>query len=101
MYVNIINSYRNVIAIADENLVGRKFEEGDKQLDVKESFYKNEEGKNYSQDEVKEIIKKWLHEDATFNIVGEKSVSLAIEIGLLTQESIGKIDSIPYALVLL
>jgi len=46
MFVKIIESYRNVVAIADEELVGKKFFEGNKQLDVKESFYKSESERN-------------------------------------------------------
>ena len=43
MFVKIHKSYRTVVAICDSNLVGKKFEEGKRQLDVKESFYRGEE----------------------------------------------------------
>lgn len=98
MYVNIINSYRDVVAICDEDLLGKKFSEEKKQLDVKESFYK---GEIKSSEEVKEIIRIWAQEDATFNIVGEKSIQIAIETGIISKEGIGKIDEIPYTLILL
>jgi hypothetical protein len=101
MYVNIINSYRNVVAIADKELVGQRFEEGEKQLDVKENFYRSEEEKIYSEEEVKEILEKWKIEDATFNIVGEQSVRIALEMGIINEEGVGRIDNIPYALILL
>jgi len=39
-------------------------------------------------------------EDATFNIVGEKSTQLALKLGIIMQEGIKTIDKIPYALVL-
>lgn len=98
MYINIIEAYRKVIAIADEELVGKKFYEGKKQLDIKESFYK---GELRTPEEIKQEILFWVKEDATFNIVGEKSISIALEVGIITDESIGKINGIPYAMVLL
>ena len=101
MYVNVINSYRDVVAIADKELVGQKFEEGNKQLDIKESFYKGEKGKICSKEEVIETIKKWVMEDATFNIVGERAVNLSLELGIINKKGIGKIQDIPYALILL
>lgn len=98
MFVNIINSYRYVVAICDEELVGKIFEEGEKQLNVKENFYK---GELKNSEETKVIIKKMALEDATFNIVGKKSIKAAIEEGIITEESILKIQDIPYSMVLL
>ena len=43
MFVNIIRTYRDVVAICDKELIGKKFYEGKFQLDVKENFYKGEE----------------------------------------------------------
>jgi len=100
MYVNIINSYRNVIAIADAELIGKKFEEEKIQLDVKESFYKGEEGKKFTREETSDIILNWAKEDATFNLVGEKTIALALEMNLISEEGIGRIQGIPFALVL-
>lgn len=96
--VNIIKTYRDVVAICDKELLGKKFEENEFQLDIKESFYKGNEKK---EQEVIEIIKEMVAEDATFNIVGEKSTKAAIKAGLITEDSISKIQSIPFALVLI
>lgn len=85
------------MAICDSDLLGKIFEEGQFQLDIKEGFYKGEE---MNEDETKEIILKMAAEDATFNIVGKKSVSLAISAGLITREGIKSIRGIPFALVL-
>ena len=41
--VKIIKSYRDVVAVCDSNLIGKSFEDGDFQLDVKEDFYKERE----------------------------------------------------------
>ena len=96
MFVKIHNTYRDIIAICDSNLIGRKFEQGKFQLDCKESFYK---GERYEAKKVKEIIKKMSEEDATFNIIGKKSVNCALKTGIITKEGIKKIQNVPFALV--
>lgn len=101
MFVNVIEAYRNVVAIADDDLIGRQFFEGKKQLDIKESFYKGESEGPVSKDEVLEIIGDMVREDATFNVVGEESIATAIEAGIINSESVLTIDGIPYGMVLL
>jgi len=98
MFINIIKTYRNVVAVCDEELLGRKFEEGVFQLDVKESFYKGEEK---SKEEVIKIMRSFSDEDSTFNIVGKRSVAAAIEAGVIDKEGVGKINNIPFALILM
>lgn len=98
MYLNIIKSYRDVVAICDSSILGKKFEEGKFQLDVKENFYK---GEKVDEEKAIEIMKAFASEDATFNITGQKSVAAALKAGIIEKESIGKINGIPFALVLL
>ncbi len=98
MFVNVIKSYRDVVAICDENLIGKKFEEGDFQLDIKENFFK---GRELSKEETSEIMKDMKMEDSTFNIIGEESIQTALESGIITREGIRKIANIPFALVLI
>ena len=93
--IKIHKSYRIVVAIADSNLLGKRFEEGKKQLEIKGHFFN---GGDYSEEEALEIMKKQLMEDATFNIVGHKSIELAMESGIINEESIGKVAGIPFAL---
>ena len=97
MYINIIKTYRDVIAICDVELLGKKFEEDKFQLDVKESFYKGDQKTEY---EAIKIMQEMSAEDATFNIVGERSTKTALKAGIIDKESIGKIHNIPFALVL-
>ena len=98
MFVNIINSYRDIVAICDSDLLGKKFEEGEFQLDVKENFFKGEEK---SEEETLKIMKNMKREDATFNIIGEKSTQLAIKAKIISQENINQISGIPFILILL
>lgn len=98
MFINIIKNYRYVVAVSDKELVGKIFTEGKMQLDIKESFYK---GEAKTAKETAEILKDMKIEDATFNIVGKKSVGIAIENGIISEEQIGKVEGIPFALVLM
>jgi hypothetical protein len=98
MFVKIINSSRNIVAICDSDLIGKKFEDEKFQLDVKENFYKGEE---IPKEKVIDIIQKMSKEDATFNIIGEKSVNCALKAGIISKEGIKKIQGIPFAFILL
>ncbi|HUW43865.1 MAG TPA: DUF424 family protein [Bacillota bacterium] len=97
MFLNIIKSYRDVVAICDKDILGKKFVEGKFQLDIKENFYKGEEA---DEESVIKIIKKMTAEDSTFNIVGKKSVDAALKTGIIAKEEIGEIQGVPFALVL-
>ncbi len=96
--VNVIKSYRDIVAICDSELIGKKFEQGKFQLDVKESFFKGEE---IIEEKALKILKDMEKEDATFNIVGKKSISLALKAEIIEEKGIKKIQNIPFALVLI
>ncbi len=97
-FINVISSYRDLIAICDSDLIGKRFEQGKFQLDIKESFYKGEE---VDEEKAIHIMKKMSKEDATFNIVGKNSVNAALKVGIIEEEGIKQIRGIPFALVLL
>ena len=97
MYLRVHKSYRNVVAVCDSELVGKKFEEGKFQLDVKENFFK---GDKVSEDEAILIMKKMILEDATFNIIGTKSVNAAIKAEIISEDAVGEIAGIPFAMLL-
>ena len=97
MWVKIHKSHRTMIAICDENLLGRKFEEGIKQLDVRESFFN---GQRMSKEDVIKLMRREAKEDATFNIVGKESVKAALEAKLIASSSWHKVEGIPFVLVL-
>ena len=92
MFVNIIRSYRDIVAICDKELLGKKFEKGKFQIDVKENFYKSNEGKEFSEEEVIRIMKIMSAEDSTFNIVGKKAISAALKVEIISKDIIGKIQ---------
>lgn len=98
MYIKLHKSYRDVVAVCDSDLLGKFFQEGNKILDIRESFYKGEEK---SEKEIIELMIDLAMEDATFNIIGNKSISCALKAGIITKEGIKKISNISYSLVLM
>jgi hypothetical protein len=96
--VNVHDSYRWVVAICDKDLIGRQLIEGERALDLSGNFFK---GVEMSDEEVFEEISRCVDEDATFNIVGERSIRLALEAGIIFPEGVMRIEGVPFALVLL
>lgn len=97
MLLKIHKSYRDVIALCDKELIGKQFEEDKFLLDIKESFYKGDE---IAENEAIDLLEDYAREDATFNIVGKKSVEAAIKAGVINEESIKKVQGIPFVLIL-
>ncbi len=85
---------RRIVAICDNDLIGKKFEEGNLQLDLSSSFYQGEE---MSEKGVMELIKG----SCMVNIVGEKSIKLAVKLGIVGKKGIIKIKNTPHAQVIL
>jgi len=98
MIVKIHPSYRYVVSICDSDLLGKKFEDDKKQIDLTGNFFHGDE-KN--EEETAEIIQDMNLEDATFTIVGKKSCEVALKIGLIEEAGIIYVSDIPVALVLL
>lgn len=98
MLIKIIKTYRDIVAVCDKELIGKRFEEGKFQLEVKENFFNGDET---DEEKAIEIMEQMSMKDSTFNIVGEKSVNTAIKAGIISREEIKKIQDIPFALVLM
>lgn len=95
MFIKIHEAYRIVVAIADSEIIGQTFEEGIRQIEVRESFFK---GEKKTREELIETLKILDGEDATFNIVGNKSIDAAIEAGIIDKSGVIKIQDVPVAL---
>jgi len=96
MLLKVHKAYRDVIALCDKELLGKRFEEGKMQLELKDSFYSGEEI-----DENKAIDVLMENQEACFNIVGKKACNAALKAGVIEKESIKTVQSIPLALSLL
>ncbi len=83
---------RNIIAICDENLIGKSFSEGNLNLEITERFYK---GEKLTSKQTLELMKDSLN----LNIVGEKSIKLALENNIIEKDNIIEIKGIPHAQV--
>jgi len=91
MIVKIHETYgRIVVAVCDSGLIGKKFEDNKLQLDLTSDFYM---GKEMSEKEVVIFLRK----ANIINIVGQKSVDLAVKEGMINKDNIIKICSIPHA----
>lgn len=85
---------KKIVAICDSNLIGKKFEEKNLQLDLSSNFYKGEER---AEEEILNIIKGAY----IINLVGEKSIKLALKANVIDKKSIIKIKKIPHAQVVI
>ncbi len=93
MYVKIHKTpEREVLAVCDEDLIGKVFEEDDLQLKVSERFYK---GEKLSEEKTLELLKKF----TDCNLVGEKTIALAIKNNIISKDNIIKIQGVPHATI--
>ncbi len=79
-----------LLAAADEELLGKQLKEGKYRLNVSENFYKDvlvEDG----------ALKDLLSLCSVANLVGERCVTEAIELGLISKENIIYIQGVPHA----
>lgn len=98
MQIKIHEAYRTIVALCDSDLIGKTFEEGIRQIEIRPNFFQGEEKNKV---EILEILKDLEKEDATFNIVGKESVECALQAGIISKDGIMMIDKIPVALVLM
>jgi len=98
MYIKIHEACRKIIAICDSNLLGKRFEQGNLQLEVNEAFYG---GEKKTEQEIEEMVRDFITDDASFNLVGEKTIKIALKLGLIDEEGIIYVQGIPHAIVLI
>ncbi|AHF79469.1 DUF424 domain-containing protein [Thermococcus paralvinellae] len=79
-----------LLAACDEELIGRTFREGGLKLEVKERFYK---GELRDVEELEHLLK----EATIANLVGERCVGKAIELGYVDKERVLYIQGVPHA----
>ncbi len=81
---------RTVAAVCDSDLVGKKFVEGERQLDLSGDFYKGEERDDK---DVGDIIRN----ADIVNLVGPQAVKIGLQEEVITQDHIITIAGIPHA----
>lgn len=89
---HVVN-HQLILTISDDDLIGKKFEENDLQLDLSSSFYK---GSSYDEEAAKVLIAK----ASIINIVGKKSMSFCSSLGLIDDRRVIVIKGIPHIQIL-
>ena len=85
---------RKMVSICDKDILGKKFEEGDLQLEVSKVFYN---GQDLSEEETLQVIR-----DAdSLNIVGDSSIKFALKNKLIDKQNIIRIKKIPHVIAVL
>lgn len=97
LVAKVHNSYRVVVALCDADLIGKRFEQDIRELDIRASFFKDQE---MNTEQAIALLKEYIKEDATFNIVGRHAVHAAEQAGIITKEDTDTIANIPFALIL-
>ena len=79
-----------ILAVCDEELIGRTFSEGKLQITLYESFYKgvlvDEKG-----------LEEHIRSATILNLVGERCIEKAVEMGWVDKDNILKIEGVPHA----
>ncbi len=81
---------RNIVAICDENILGKKFEDGDVCLEVKRDFYN---GNLINADEALKLME----DGDILNLCGEECINLAIKNSIINKNNILRINGVPHA----
>jgi hypothetical protein len=81
---------RILLAVCDKDLIGRKFESKGVQLDLTTSFYL---GTSLDKKDAIAVLRN----AQIINVVGEKSVRLAVEAGVVDSSCVRKVGRIPHA----
>jgi hypothetical protein len=79
-----------LVGACDEKLLGKKFEEGKFQIEVKKEFYG---GKLVTSD----VLITYLENATIANLVGQETIKCAIEAGIIDSACVIKIKGIPHA----
>ena len=81
-----------LVAICDEDVLGKTFEEGDLWLKVDEHFYS---GELVDLDRVF----KFFNEFSNFNLAGNEVVKLAVDKGIVSEENVLHIGGVSHACI--
>jgi uncharacterized protein len=83
---------RDIVAVCDGELINTIISDGDVEVHITEAFYG---ARRASDDEVREALKNAVNA----NIMGERAVAIAIELGLVSRAGCIMMGSVPHALI--
>ena len=79
-----------LVAVCDTDLIGKKFEEGELQLDLTSDFYA---GKELDEKATGDLIRNAY----IINLVGKNAIKLGMDEGIIEKDHIKNIAGIPHA----
>ncbi|MDD1705624.1 MAG: DUF424 domain-containing protein [Methanoregulaceae archaeon] len=82
-----------VVAVCDRELLDRRIQHGDLEIHISEAFYGNSPA-------TPEEVKAALRCGGNINLIGERAVALAIEMGLIGTNGFIRIGSVPHAQII-
>ena len=81
-----------MLNICDSELIDKTFHDGNTKITIKSNYYAE---RDVDEHEAKNLLKKC----NSINMVGKKTTSLAISLGIGSEKSIRLIEDIPFLLV--
>ena len=92
-YVKIHKSESgNIVAVCDEDLLGKTFSSDGLKINVSEYFFKDMK-------KDKDFVSNVLNSCYSANLVGKNAIDLATELRIISQENIILVEGVPYAVV--
>ncbi|MBS3144802.1 DUF424 family protein [Candidatus Woesearchaeota archaeon] len=82
--------HSDVLAVCDENILGKTFEEGKYCITISEHFYKGQKGTALT-------ITPLLRDIPNVNLIGKEAVALGLKVEIITKENIIVIAGVPHA----
>jgi hypothetical protein len=94
MFLKVHRSLRDgdVVAVCDCELLNTTLSNGEIEVHITESFYGNYRA---SENEVRDALKN----APNANLMGERTISLAIDMGLISPSGCIMINNVPHALI--
>ncbi len=80
---------KKVLAACDKELIGKTLKKGDLDFIISEAFYKDNPV-------TEEELAKLIDEYENINLVGKKTVNIALKKGLISEKNVIKIAGIPH-----
>lgn len=90
---NYQQGVQRLLAACDEELLGQVYKEGKYRLDVASTFY----------DDLRvdaDNLKAFLQQCTVANLVGDRTVAVALDLGLVSEDHVLHIEGVPHAQLL-
>jgi hypothetical protein len=85
-----------LVSVCDADCLGETFEDGTVSLEVTEEFYGGDDAENATEEAVIDSLRR----ATTANIVGERSVGIAVDAGLVDEGRVLEVDGTLHAQLL-